>query len=245
MSEFARGPVTPILLKAGKDLPWPRDERLFYVLGRDGLFMCRDHEFFRSCVPAAAGPSELEPVGTFLKPAFPRIPQDLFERVVGFFDRIAELHSSEAAVLLLWDRQEERVRIVVPDQVATVSRGFQGRQYGIGVEYTPPAGLPPHWVPFGDVHCHVWYPAYASHIDKEDELHSAGLHIVVGKIDLEPPDLHAEVVVDGVRFSIDVDRLVDGYAKRDRDVPEEWIDQVRVEVAGSWSSYSWTPERSS
>ncbi len=137
--------------------------------------------------------------------------------------------------MLAWDRAERRVRIVVPEQTATVTRGWQGTQYPIGVDYTPPTGLPAHWVPFGDVHCHVHHAAYASYIDKEDETHAAGLHIVVGRIDLEPPDLHAEAVVDGVRFSLDADQLLEGYERRDMDVPQKWIDRVHVHVLSSWS----------
>ncbi len=235
MSRPKRAPITPVLIKDRKNLTWPKDDRLFYVVGRDGLYICRNHEFFQSCVPARSGPSELEAQRTFLKAEFPLIPQALFERVVGFFDRIAELHSSEAAVMLVWDRAEHRVRIVVPKQTATVTRGWQGRQYAVGVDYTPPAGLPTHYVPFGDVHCHVYQAAYASHTDKEDETHAAGLHIVIGKIDLEPPDLHAEAVVDGVRFSLDADQLLEGYGRRDTDVPQDWIDRVHVQVLSSWS----------
>ncbi len=235
MSESKGAQITPVLLKSHEAEAWPEDETLFYLVARDGLYICRNHEFFSSCVPARGGPSELEEQPTFMKVAFPPIPQALFERIVGFFARIADLHSSEAAVVLVWDREERRVRIVVPEQVATVSRGWQGHQFAIGVDYTPPSGLPSHWVPFGDVHCHVHHSAYASHTDKEDETHAAGLHIVVGRIDHEPPDLHAEAVVDGVRFSLDADRLLEGYEQRDLDVPQKWIERVKVEAFDPWA----------
>ena len=37
---------SPILLKTGGATPWPEGERHFFVLARDGLFRCRQHEFF-------------------------------------------------------------------------------------------------------------------------------------------------------------------------------------------------------
>ena len=83
MSTTGDGPrqlLTPVLLKTRADLPWPEDERIFYILGRDGLFLCRNHAFFRSCVPVERGPSELEVQEPFLAPRFPRIPRDVFER---------------------------------------------------------------------------------------------------------------------------------------------------------------------
>ena len=84
--------------------------RLYYVVARDGLFIGRNHEFFRSCVPARRGPGDLAEQRPFLEPSFPVLDQELLEQIVGFFDRIAELHASEASVLLAWDRAEERVR---------------------------------------------------------------------------------------------------------------------------------------
>lgn len=233
------GPVTPVLIKTEADLPWPEGERTFYILGRDGLYLCRNHEFFRSCVPARRGPSELEEQATFLVPRFPTIPRALFERAIGFFDRVAELHSAEAAVLLVWDRSARRVRLTVPEQTATVSSGWSGTRYPIGVHYVPPADLPAEWVPFGDIHSHVNYSAYASSTDVADEVHTAGLHIVVGGILREPPDIHVEAVVDGSRFALDASQVIEGYRRRRMNVPGEWIERVQLKEIG-WGYRSWS-----
>ena len=218
----------PVLVKNQSEL-WPEDESLFYLVASGGLYVCRNHEFFRSCVPAQRGPGQLEEQKTFLVPRFPRIPQALFEESVGFFSEIADLHGSEAAALFLWDRAEQCVRLHVPEQTATVSRYSDGYVSPIGVRYTPPDDLPGHWIPFGDIHCHVGYSAYASGTDKDDELHSAGLHIVVGRIQQEPPDLHVEAVVDGKRFRLDPRQVIEGYERRRRPVEKAWIEKVRVE----------------
>ena len=223
-----------ILAKTAPDLPWPADESLFYLIGREGLFICRNTEFFRSCVPARRGPSALAPQGAFLTPRFPRIPRDLFEQAVGFFDRIADLHGSEAAALLVWDRGEQRVRLVVPEQTATVHCAWDGYRSPIGVHYQPPTDLPPDWVPFGDVHSHVQMAAYASSTDKEDELHAAGLHIVVGRIQKEPPEIHVEAVADGTRFVLAASDVIEDYEKRRLEVPQAWIDRVAVEEHSSY-----------
>jgi len=229
--------VTPILVKTGEENPWPEGERLFYLLARDGLYRCRQHEFFRSCVKAEGGPSELAEQEALFEARFPSIPRSLIERAVGFFTQIADLHGSEAAALLAWDRGENRVRLVVPHQTATMSGSRTGYRYPIGVHYDTPHDLPDDWVVFGDIHCHVNYAAYASHTDVQDELHSAGLHIVVGRIWNEPPEFHVEAVVDSKRFVLQLEAVSEGYQRRRLGVESRWIAQVDIEES-KWGSYT-------
>lgn len=234
--EKVRPLLTPIVVKQGTETPWLEGKRFFYMLTRDGLFICRQHEFFRSCVKAKAGPSELGEQAPLYEPRFPLIPRSIIEQAVGFFTRVADLHGSEAAALLVWDQEEERVRLVVPHQTATMGGQLNGYSYPIGVHYDPPTDLPESWVVMGDIHCHVNYSAYASHTDKEDELHSAGLHIVVGYINEEPPDFHVEAVVDGERFTLALDDIAEGYVERNMKAPDEWLDQIEIEYTKWFSS---------
>jgi hypothetical protein len=226
----------PVLIKDRPDMTLPPDERLFYVLGRNGLYICRNHEFFRSCVPARRWPSELADQERFLIPSFPVIPRPLLERVVGFFARIAELHSSEAAVLLVWDREQAQVRVRVPPQIATVQSDWLGVSRPVGVRYDFPTDLAAHELVFGSIHSHVEMPAYASGIDVEDEAHFPGLHAVVGRIGQEPPEFHVEAVADEARFLVDPRVVLGGYERRCQDVPQPWIDavEVRTQSAGWW-----------
>jgi PRTRC genetic system protein A len=242
MSEFhklggASGPATPVLLKMDEANEWPEGERVFYVVANNGVFIARNHEFFQSCVAAARGPSELAEQKPFLRVKFPLLPRELFELAVGFFDQAAELHGSEAALVLVWDSEAECVRLVAPKQRAIMSKPWRGYSSPIGVHYVPPADLPQGWVPFGDIHSHVDYAAYASGTDKHDELHSAGLHIVIGHISKEPPQIHVEAVVDGVRFTVKQEQVIEGYGKRRSDVPPEWIDQLTIEIESWAGSY--------
>jgi hypothetical protein len=133
------------------------------------------------------------------------------------------------------------VRLVVPKQTATISPGYNGTPYPIGLHYAPPTDLPVDWVPFGDIHSHVEYSAYASATDKADETHAAGLHVVVGRISQEPPDIHVEAVVDGTRFELDASRVIEDYRCRRTNVPRKWIDRVSVEeiTPGWWSGRTW------
>lgn len=222
-----------VLIKTDPELRWPEGESVFYLLSREGISICRSNEFFRSVVPTSCGPSRLESQCPLFEPTFPVIPRLLLEQVAGFFGRVADRHGAEAVVVLVWDRVERRVHAFAPPQVAIVAASTTGARGPIGLHYTMPIDLPSDWIPFGDIHSHAWLAAYSSKIDVEDEAHRAGLHMVLGRIDREPPDFHAEAVVDGVRFRLDPQDLVEGYLQRDEDFPTGWIDQVEIRTVAA------------
>jgi PRTRC genetic system protein A len=159
----------------------------------------------------------------------PRIPQTLMERIVAFFDLVATRHRAEAAVLLLWDRRSDRMTVAIPHQRATVVQSSMGGRYPTDVHYEVPA-LPPHVVLVGDVHSHVDGAAYASYTDRTDETYRAGLHVVLGRIHREPPEIHAEFVVDGERFAVHPPEILEGYHERSPSVPGAWVDRVRIDL---------------
>ena len=225
--------VTPIYLKTDQAMEWPTD-RMFYLLSRSGLFLCRNHDFFSSCVPADRWPGELAEQRSFLNFDYPRLPQRMLERVVGFFDIIGERHHSEAGVLLTWNSRSKQLEFVVPQQTGTVGGAQYGKPYPMDLYYEVPP-LPPHVLLIGDIHSHVDGPAYASWTDRADEAYRPGLHLVVGRILDEPPEFYCAVMADGTRFRVrDLSLVMEGYRQRRRDeVPGEWLDKVKVEA---WSS---------
>ena len=127
---------TPIYHKTSKDMPWPKD-KFFYLLTADGLFKCRNHEFFQSCVPAKGGVSELCSQDKFVKLDYPKIPQRLMEVGVGFFQLVADKQNSEAAVIWVWDRNEKKVKILIPDQIGIngAPSSYSPKGYPMDVKY--------------------------------------------------------------------------------------------------------------
>jgi PRTRC genetic system protein A len=220
---------TPIYLKTDAATLLPSDVPAYHLLTSDGLFLCRNHPFFRSCVPAPNWPAELAPHSVSLELRYPKLPRSLLETVVGFFDVIGQRLGSEAAALLVWDAQSQSLEAHVPRQCGIVGCTWRGCPYPLSLEYQAPA-LPPHQSLIGDVHSHVDMPAFASGMDKEDELHRPGLHLVVGRLYLEPPEFHCEMTLDGHRFPIrDLDLVLEGYRRRRPDkVPAAWLEQVRT-----------------
>ena len=218
--------TTPILLKREGTTPWT-DAPLFYVLSGDGLFACRNHEFFESCAPARRWPGELARQEPFLVPDFPKLAQRDLERMVAFFGALADDHGAEGLVLLYWDRVRERVRLVVPPQVARVGRGW-GSTWPLSLRYETPADLPRHWVPIGDAHSHAYQGAYCSGQDLADEAYSTGVHLVVGRLHRDMPEFHVEALVDGTRFELDLEDVAEGFEERRPRAPRRWLAQVTV-----------------
>jgi hypothetical protein len=214
------------------------------LLSSNGCFLCRNTPFFRSCVPVESFPSELAGQKPFLTLSCPRIPRRLMELVVGFFDVIGRRHASEAAVLIAWNRATEVIEIVVPDQVGIVGMSSYGTAYPMELEYQIPP-LPPELMMLGDIHSHVDGLAYSSYLDKADEAHRPGLHIVVGRILDEPPQFHCEATVDGFRFKVgDLDSVLEGYHRRRvKEVPAEWISKVAIRPLSSKYGSVWSSKR--
>jgi hypothetical protein len=226
--------TTPIYLKIKPEMAWP-DDTFFYVLTSDGLFVCRNHKFFRSCVRARRFPSELAGQEPFLNVDYPKMPRRMIERIVGFFSEVADRFGSEAAVLLAWDEPAERIRVVVPQQVASVGRNWRGQPYPIDLKYETPAQLPDGWVIIGDVHSHVDYWPTPSYVDDQDETHRAGVHVIVGRIYSEPPEFHVEAVVDGRRFTLRKQHVMEGYQRRRTDdIPLSWFEKLKIKSYGSY-----------
>jgi hypothetical protein len=221
--------VTPVYLKTDSSFSWPEHESVFHLLSSDGLFLCRNHPFFRSSTLATDGPSELAGHRSFMDLKYPKIPRSMFERVVGFFDRIGFDHGAEAAVLFAWNRDSEEVELIIPHQQALVGEDYEGRPFPINVWYDMPV-IPDHLKVFGDAHSHVKEPAIASKTDIDDDAERPGLHIIVGRIDREPPEICVHVTVDGSRFRVkNPGSVIEGYRTRcKKNIPEAWIKKVNV-----------------
>ncbi len=219
--------LTPIHLKTRNGADWPQDEKVFYLLSRDGLFLCRNHAFFRSCVPAPDWPPELEGQQSFLKIQYPKVPALLVERIVGFFDAAWNLLGGEAAVLLAWHHERQRVYPIVPRQVATVHRTRAGTTYPSRLHYETPS-LPPSITIFCDLHSHCDAGAYTSTVDEDDESFRPGLHAIVGRLRQEPPQFHTSAMADGLRFRVKERVLFGSYRRRRMDFPRSWLRRIEV-----------------
>jgi PRTRC genetic system protein A len=229
---------TPIYLKLQQDAAWPKDA-VFFLLSGEGLHLCRNHDLFRSSVPAPNFPAELAPHEPFLALRYPVIPRRLVERAVGFFHEVYRRWGAEAGLLLVLDDATRQLRLTCPRQVASISRGIAGT-LPLNLRYQIPP-LEPGELLIGDLHSHANEPAYASGTDRADEVNRTGLHVVVGRLGAvdrgETPAFHVDAVADGMRFSVQPRMVMEQYRRPGDDYPVWWLDRVEVEVS-SWTSSS-------
>jgi proteasome lid subunit RPN8/RPN11 len=236
-----RRPFTSIYVKTHPETSIPEDEECYHLLTGSGLFIGRNTRLLQSLVPAPQWPRELASQKPFLKLRCPRIPAQLIQRIVGFFRIIARQYGAEAAVLLALDESAGRIVPIVPRQVSTVSTTYNGYLYPVRVRYDTPALSRSRLRIIGDVHSHVYEAAYASSVDVSDETYRPGLHLVAGRVDLDPPQWHAEYVVDGTRFPMAPDHVMETekYSGRSTDVPQRWLRRVRVNTVGRYGNSAW------
>ncbi|MGE0607270.1 MAG: hypothetical protein AB7O62_09270 [Pirellulales bacterium] len=219
----------PIYLKTSSDMPRPTEAEFYWVTA-NGTFLGRNHPFFTSEVLAQKPPRALAEHRAACTIRYPRLGMAALEYIVGFFDRVYELHGSESIVLLYWDLVRKRYRLVVPPQTATVWETSSGSRSALDVAYETPTAPPKNCLLVADIHCHGDYAAYSSYTDEKDEIHRDGVHAIVGRIHREPPEFHLEIAVDGSRFGLQFDHFFSGYERRRRDIPQAWLDQVKVKV---------------
>jgi hypothetical protein len=150
----------------------------------------------------------------------------LLAQVAGFFEWADDEWYGEAAVILLHNPESGEMKLLVPEQECSMG----------SVHYTIPNTIEPGWRMIGDIHSHVRMSAFASGTDTHDEVGRPGVHIVIGKIDCEPPDFHAEVVVDRMRFKVNLDDVMEDYTER-TGFPEEWKKQVTKKKWPTWTGW--------
>lgn len=146
--------------------------------------------------------------------SYPKIPNDVFRKVVGFFYDVYKAYKSEAYVSLWYDKDSDEWQIVVPDQ--KVSAG--SAEYD---ECVPPGK---NFVCVGDIHSHGSMRASHSGTDDNDEIGKRdGIHITLGDFDTARWTYSGRIVIGEFVRKVELDEVVDGY---EMTYPKEWMDAV-------------------
>lgn len=224
--------ITPIYVKLSPDDPLPPDTACHLLTG-DGLFLCRNDRFFQSAIRADRPPSELAPQKETLNISFPRLTRELVEMAVGFHDWAFRTRGAESILLLAWNDHKQQVELIAPEQVATSYVNAAMQIWAENVRYTFPYPLADGLFVYGDIHSHCEMAAYSSFTDQTDEAQFNGLHIVVGRLNREPPEWHAEASVDGKRFHVAPDWVMEDYVVRSKQFPASWKGRHQVDYYGN------------
>lgn len=243
----------PIVLKTGdEEVQLAQGVSTCFVIAKGGVYRRRETELFSSCTPATAIPQALkeQEVYLHLNEGFPQMPVADLQKVAGFFLEVFNVYKSEAIVILVRNKQTGAIEIICPKQYITVWK--TGNSYSSGsmsVKYDMPEIDHDKYTYFGDIHSHCDFSAYASGTDTHDEEYRDGVHMVLGKITQTEPDFHCEFAVDGMRFLVRYNLVVDGkYGQTDMNFPKEWMKTITLKESSYQTNYKfkgWTPSTTS
>ena len=170
----------------------PEDD-IFYIIAKEGVYLKKKLGVMESIAPVK-NISILESVNSMAKMHITKIPAKWIAKVISFFQAVYEEHRSEAIVLLFYDEETGKHKIVPPMQkVAGASCDYDK---GITIE-----GM----TMIGTIHSHARMSAFHSGVDDSDEEHFDGLHITLGDLDEEYPSMSASIVANGHRIMVDPD----------------------------------------
>lgn len=188
--------------------PVPENENFAYIIGKDGFYILKRNGVFEACVLIESIPDITEQEETFLLKA-KKIPYELIKQVLGFFFAVYQKHKSEAMVLLCYEQDNWSVH--VPEQeVSTASVKYKNDGRGI----------------VGSIHSHPGFSCTASGVDDKDEANFDGLHLIISKFEEICPEIACYVVINGRRFEVESDKVIDGFPQPCQMASEEWLKKV-------------------
>lgn len=187
-------------LYAAGNLP-DSPENLSYVVAKNGAFVIKETNMFRACARIEEIPERVFPEQkSHCTIKFPKLPYSIIGQSLAFFRQVFKDHAGEAMLLLTYD-QEKGWGLLPP-----TTQDVTGGTVSYEIEGIPDAPVA------GTIHSHCNMDAFFSGTDDQDDLGgSEGVHIVLGKIDSDCPEIVMGCVVGKERFAMD---------------PREWIEDM-------------------
>lgn len=199
------------------DVNWP-----YYVEGQEGTFQHNRTTLGRALISTNKTPSALKALGTksgYFNFDAPPLPKELIAQTVSFFRRVYDAHHTEACVLFTQNARTGERRIFVPHQ--SLSHG------GVHSIYNPTHIAPGHLV-IGTAHSHCDFDGYHSSTDERDARRMDGLHITIGHLKDEMPDVAAMVSFQKELFHYkDIAKVAD-FSDLNAAVAPEWWDRYLI-----------------
>jgi|WetSurSiteA1Bulk_404760.scaffolds.fasta_scaffold00030_29 PRTRC genetic system protein A len=179
----------PIAINDGV-LELPKDD-IVYIIAKEGIFLKKKLDILESIVPVQ-NISFLQSINTMARMNIPKIPADVIARVILFFREIYKIHRSEAIVLIFYNKDKRKFKMLPPFQ--KVSGGSLDYNRTITVE---------GYDMIGTIHSHGCMSAFHSGTDQHDEKSFDGLHITIGSVDEELVSISTSIVSNGTRFIVE------------------------------------------
>jgi PRTRC genetic system protein A len=175
----------------------PPDEDIYGIIASNGNFIHTKTKFIEAIVPIK-GFSWLEFQQKKAKIFLPKIPVDLMAITLNFFEAVYEEFHSEAVVLIHYNETDKTYMIEAPVQKVS----------GAAVDYESANRFDGYQL-VGTIHNHSNFGAFHSGQDDADERHFNGIHLTTGNILDQYPTISASVVVNGTRFTLTPQQIIE------------------------------------
>lgn len=184
------------------------DDDIYYIVSKEGIFLKKKIGVMESIAPVK-NISILNSVNTMARMYINPIPAQTGAKILEFFKAVYQKFHGEAIVLLFYNEETGKYKVVPPTQKVTAAACDYNR--GVTVEgYTM----------IGTIHSHAAMSAFHSGTDDDDEKTFDGLHITYGNVMAEEFSLSASIVANGFRFMVEPEQYMLGLAKT-KDIDEK------------------------
>lgn len=178
----------------------PEDD-IFYIVAKEGIFLKKKMGIMESLAPVK-NISTLESVQSSAKMHINKIPATSFAKVIDFFRKVYTAYRGESIVLLFYNEESKKYRIIPPHQ--KVSSASIDYNRGMSLE---------GWMMIGTIHSHAGMSAFHSGVDDSDEETFDGLHITIGNVNDDNVSISSSIVANGYRVITEPEEYISGLKK--------------------------------
>lgn len=175
------------------------NDDIYYLVAKNGVFVKKKLGLIESLTPVDGIPFLAGAAVPYAKMTIPKIPKEIFCKILSFFRKVYSLYESECEVFLLYNSLKKKFKIRVPYQKVSYASCEAVRM-----------GSPKDYAIICSIHSHSNFSAFHSGTDIDDEEHFEGLHITIGDV----PDLEfsavASIVSNKKRFKVNPLDYIEG-----------------------------------
>lgn len=222
-----------------------------YLIGSNGAFKRVTNEFYEATVKSPTLP-DLAELKEEVKIHVTKFPEHMLNRIHAFFADVYVKYKGEAVVLLLFNPLTRKWAVKVPPQDTkgmSVKYDLDKGEAliwipGNGVEEMTIAHLQTEPVPeglrdyrmFGSIHSHCDAGAFHSGTDDKDEFMFDGLHITLGKVSQNTPEIACRWMLAGQWWKAEPSGCIAFNSERPN-VDGRWMERVtEVNYASGYGS---------
>lgn len=193
------------------------DKTICTIPGGDGrVYELRKNELDEFIAPKDSV-IDLGSVRAGFTPALPLVPMELLAQIISFFRCcMTGPEEFEALAHILWDKQEEKFVVRVPEQTVTKAH--------IDAKLNRDDLPEDRYLHYIDIHSHNSMEAKFSPVDDEDE-RATRIYIVVGRLDKFFPDITVRMSCGGTYLTLPPGCVLESFGAV---FPAEWRTQVKL-----------------